>query len=62
MHSLLSDYPPFLTANDLVEIMRIGRSSAYELMRTEQFPSIRIGKSVRVPKSAFIQWLERNQA
>lgn len=57
MLKTFSDLPLFLTAPDIAKIMRIGRSKAYELMQSEGFPSLRIGKCVRVSRDAFISWL-----
>ena len=48
-----------LTVNELAEILRIGRSSAYELCRQNQFPVVRIGKVIRIPKQALNEWLDR---
>lgn len=48
-----------LTVKELAEVLRIGRSSAYELCRQNEFPVIRIGKSIRIPKKALFDWIER---
>ena len=37
-----------LTIPDVAKLFKIGRSSVYELMRRGEFPTIRIGRSVRV--------------
>ncbi len=48
-----------LTVKELSEVLRIGRSSAYELCRQNEFPVIRIGKSIRIPSKALFEWIER---
>jgi excisionase family DNA binding protein len=48
-----------LTVKELAEILRIGRSSAYELCRQNAFPVVRVGKSIRIPKGALLDWVER---
>ena len=48
-----------LTVKELAEVLRIGRSSAYELCRQNEFPVIRIGNSIRIPKKALFDWIER---
>lgn len=48
-----------LTVKELAEVLRIGRSSAYELCRQNEFPVIRIGKSIRIPSKALFEWIER---
>lgn len=35
----------------------VSRNRAYELVRTGQLPSIRIGKTLRVPVSALQDWI-----
>ena len=37
----------------------IGRSKVYELLRSGELPSIRIGGSVRVPVDALRAWIDR---
>ncbi len=37
-----------LTAQEIAERLRISRARAYELLRLNMFPVIRIGRSVRV--------------
>ncbi|NMB38538.1 MAG: helix-turn-helix domain-containing protein [Firmicutes bacterium] len=43
---------------NLNSFLRIGRSSAYELCRQNEFPVVRIGKSIRIPKKALLDWIE----
>ena len=39
-----------LNADDIAEILGISRSKVYQLMKSGDLPSVRIGKSVRVRK------------
>lgn len=48
-----------LTVNEMAKILGIGRSSAYELCRQQEFPVIRIGKCIRISKKALLDWIER---
>lgn len=48
-----------LTVEEMAKILRIGRSSAYELCRQKEFPVIRIGKNIRIPEKALLDWVER---
>jgi excisionase family DNA binding protein len=47
-----------LTVEEMAKILRIGRSSAYELCRQKEFPVIRIGKNIRIPEKALLDWVE----
>ncbi|TAA73259.1 helix-turn-helix domain-containing protein [Planococcus salinarum] len=40
------------------EVLGIGRRQAYELVNSEQFHIVRIGKRIKVSKSVFFSWLE----
>ena len=42
----------------LADILGISRAVAYQLMREDSFPTLRIGKRMVVPKDRFIAWLE----
>jgi excisionase family DNA binding protein len=54
---------PFLTVQEAAVRLRISRTGAYMLARRwletagkEGIPAVRIGRSIRVPASAFDQW------
>jgi excisionase family DNA binding protein len=44
------------TAADLLDI---SRAKAYELLAARILPSIRVGRSVRVPVAALTEWVRR---
>lgn len=56
----LNSYPIILTAVEISEILRISKPSAYALMDRTDFPLIRIGRSKRVKRDLFMQWLENH--
>ena len=45
-----NDLPLTLRVEDLMPILNIGRNTAYELVRSGQIKSVRIGKQIRIPK------------
>lgn len=45
------------TVKDIQEILNIGKNTAYQLINSNPFPVIRIGKTYRIPKEAFDRWL-----
>ncbi len=47
----------FLTVTELAEKLRIGRNHAYELVRRNEIPHIRLGNVIRIPRHAFEQWI-----
>lgn len=48
----------FLTISDVSEFLNISPSAAYELVKRRDFPSCRLGGSIRVPKDAFLAWIK----
>jgi excisionase family DNA binding protein len=42
--------PQIMTADEVAEVLRISRAFAYQLMRTQQIRSIKMGRSIRVVK------------
>ena len=53
------DLPLFLNAELVAKTLGISISSAYELMREQNFPALRVGSRFIVPKEKFCQWVER---
>ncbi len=47
---------------EVTEILGIGRSRVYEMLACGELPSVRIGRSIRIPASALRQWVEECQA
>ena len=50
--------PIMLNANAIAQTLGISRASAYELMHSKGFPTLRIGKRMMVSKEQFIKWIE----
>jgi len=53
------ELPLALRVEDLMPILGIGRNTAYELVRSGQIRSIRIGRQLRIPKEAVQEYLTR---
>ena len=51
------ELPLTLRVEDLMPILGIGRNTAYELIRCGKIKSLRIGKQLRIPKQALIEYL-----
>lgn len=49
--------PLFLNAELVAKTLGIAPSSAYELMHENNFPTLRIGSRMVVPKDKFIEWV-----
>lgn len=53
--------PEVLTVREIAHYLRIGKSLAYDLARRKDFPAIRLGRTVRVHRDAFLRWLQEQK-
>lgn len=56
------DLPLMLSVPELSVILGISRAGAYELVRSQGFPSIKIGSRIIIPKDKFISWLNEKSS
>ncbi len=49
--------PLMLRVDDLPKLLSIGRNTAYELVRSGQIRSIKIGRCYRIPRDAVAEYL-----
>ena len=52
------ELPLFLNAEMVANLLGISPSSSYELMHEKDFPVLRVGNRLVVPKEKFRQWVE----
>jgi excisionase family DNA binding protein len=50
--SAFDDLPAVLTVEEAARALRIGRTTAYEAVRTGAIPSVRIGRTLRISRHA----------
>ena len=48
-----------LRVEDLMPLLGIGRNTAYELIRSGQIRSVRIGRQIRIPREALLEFLRK---
>ncbi len=49
-----------MTVKELQEYLKIGRSKAYELVNKPDFPALRIGSNIRIPRDLLEEWILEN--
>ncbi len=54
------DLPLFLNAAMVAKVLGIAPSSAYELIHETDFPVLKIGNRLVVPKEKFVEWVEQH--
>ena len=59
MYKTKEEMPLFLTAMDVANLLGISRASAYELVRQENFPKLKIvqGRTI-IPRDRLLEWLD----
>ena len=60
IYKSFDDLPLFLNAEIISKLLGIAVSSAYELMHEKDFPVLKIGNRMVVPKEKFKLWVEEN--
>ena len=54
------DLPLFLNADTVGKVLGVSPASTYELMHESNFPVLRVGSRMVVPKEKFILWVEKH--
>ena len=54
------ELPLFLNAETVAKVLGVSPSSGYELMHEKDFPTLKIGNRIVVPKEQFISWVKAN--
>ncbi len=56
--SSMDEMPLVMKVEDLMQILHIGRNTAYELVRSGQIRCLRIGgKTIRIPRDAVLDFI-----
>ena len=56
------ELPLTLRVEDLMPILGVGRNTAYELVRSKQIYSVKLGRQLRIPKQALIDYLTSSRS
>ena len=54
------ELPLFLNAKTVAKVLGVSPSSGYELMHEADFPVLKVGSRMVVPKEKFIEWVEQH--
>ena len=54
------ELPLFLNAATVAKVLGVSPSSGYELMHEPDFPVLKIGNRMVVPKEKFVEWVLRH--
>ena len=62
-HSTYTSYdelPLMLSVTEVAAVLGISRAGAYELVHGNEFPALKIGSQIVVPKDKFLAWIDAN--
>jgi excisionase family DNA binding protein len=51
---------PLLDANEAAQLLRVPRSTLYELVRSRGLPHIRVGRALRFTRADLSKWVAAN--
>jgi excisionase family DNA binding protein len=53
----IEELPAVLTMRHVQDVLGISRVTAYQLPNRRGFPVVRFGRVIRIPREAFLAWL-----
>jgi len=57
-YTSVDDLPVTMSVEDVSSMLGISRMAAYNLCRRPDFPAMRIGKRILIPKERFLCWMD----
>jgi len=54
---MFNEFEDVVTVSELAEMLKVGRNTAYELVRAGIIPSVRVGRQIRVSKLAVVEYM-----
>jgi excisionase family DNA binding protein len=58
--AMFEKYSDVVTVNELAAMLKIGRNTAYELVRSGTFQSVRVGRGIRISKQAVTDYITQS--
>ena len=52
------ELPLMFSVPEVAAVLGISRAGAYELVKGKDFPALKIGSRIVVPKEKFIEWID----
>ena len=58
VYKTYDELPLMLSVPEVAAVLGISRAGAYELVRNDGFPALKIGSRIVVPKDKLIAWVD----
>lgn len=59
IYKSFDELPIMLSVTEAATVLGISRTSAYELVKGNDFPSIKVGSRIVVPKEELQKWIQK---
>ena len=56
---MLNRYSDILTVDELCKVLKIGKNTAYALLKSGEIKSVKIGRVYKIPKRSVIKYLNK---
>lgn len=54
----IEELPDVMQVEDAMAFLQIGRNTIYQLLRSGELPSVKLGKQYRIPKKLLLSYLD----
>lgn len=54
------DLPPFFGPRELARLLGVGEAAAYNMVRMEGFPVLKVGRQYRISREGLQRWLQNH--
>ena len=59
-YSSYDQLPLMLNADEVARVLGVSRANVYNLMHSEGFPTLQIGKRMSVPRDRLLVWIDEH--
>lgn len=59
-YNSIEELPISLNVSDVAAYLNISKAYAYQLVNKEDFPTLKIGTRLLIPRDSFINWVREN--
>ena len=52
------ELPEVMEVKDIQLFLKISRNTAYDLIKRKEFPTLKIGRLLRIRRNSFLEWFD----
>lgn len=58
---MFEQFADVVTVGELAKMLKVGRNTAYDLVKSGALPSVKVKTQIRIPKEAVITFMHNNR-